>query len=152
MNAFTRPRRFRMAITGIVLAAFLFRSQVAQALVVRGDDFMYRGESATALAHYSRALRLDPNSSIAADRYVFVQMERHTGTALRSCISTANAYLLKNPNDATVLGDRAMCYLLQRRYARALRDFRAAVRLSPGTRQYVIATHVLRRLAKGSND
>jgi hypothetical protein len=72
MAAFTRIRRFALALTSIAIASVVFRSQLAEALVVRGDDFMYRGCRQSALKHYSRAVALDPDLSTAVDRYVFV--------------------------------------------------------------------------------
>ncbi len=133
----SRRRRFAVAGCALVLAGTVFRCQIAQALVVRGDDFLYRGRSAAALSRYARALALDPDLGTAADHYVFVSMERHTAPALRSSIVAADAYLARHPADSTVLADRALCRLLEKRYGAARRDFEAAGRASQDPREYV---------------
>jgi tetratricopeptide (TPR) repeat protein len=138
-RAFSRPRRFALTAIALVLAAVAFRSQLAQALVVRGDDLTYKGRSADALTHYGRAVWLDPNSSLAVDRYVFASMQRHSMNAIRSGISTATGFLTRNPHDAAVLRDRALCYLVQQRYAAARQDFEHAASASSDPRDYVFA-------------
>jgi tetratricopeptide (TPR) repeat protein len=143
MKSFTRIRRFAVALTGIAIATGVFRSQVAEALVVRGDDFMYRGNRLSALKHYARAVEIDSDLSVAVDRYVFVSMEQHTAAALRSAISTANAFLSRHPTDATVRADRALCYLTLRQYAAAMQDFEIAAHFSRSS-QYSIAARMLR--------
>ena len=142
MKGVTRIRRFAVALTGLAIASGVFRSQVAQALVVRGDDFMYRGNRQSALKHYARAVVMDPDLSVAVDRYVFVSMEAHTAAAVRSGILTANAFLSRHPTDATVHADRALCYLTLRRYAAAMQDFEIAAHFS-GSSQYRIAARML---------
>ncbi len=96
--------------------------------------------------HYARALALDPRSAIAVDRYAFVSMEGHTHAAMQSCIRVTSAYLSANSPDATILTDRAMCNLVERRYALARRDFVAAARQSGDARSYVFAGWCAKRL------
>ncbi len=136
---FSRKRRFGVAFLAIALGALLFRSQVAQALVVRGDEFAYRGERAQALDRYTRALHIDPNLSAAADRFVFLSMQVRDTSSLRAALDLANSYLARNPSDATVLSDRAMCYLVEQRYRSAQRDFERAARLQRSAQDYVFA-------------
>jgi len=138
-RTFSRSRRFAVVTCALLVAAAAFKSQLAQALVVRGDEFAYRGQSLRALSHYARAVRLDPQSGIATDRYVFALMQRHSRSALRSAIASASAYLERNSNDDTVLADRALCYLLTRQYSQARRDFERAARISSDPRAYVFA-------------
>jgi tetratricopeptide (TPR) repeat protein len=138
-SAFSRSRRLLLVAFSLAIAAMLFRSQVAQALVVRGDDFLSRGRSGDALLHYARALRIDPGLNLAVDRYVFASMQRHTTGALQSAVSTAGKFLARHPNDATLLTDRALCYIVERRYELARRDFEAAARASSNPRDYVFA-------------
>jgi tetratricopeptide (TPR) repeat protein len=139
MKPIVRWRRFAIAAIALTAACLLFRSQIAQALVVRGDDFMYRGQPLQALSHYARAVSLDADLGIAVDRYVFVSMQRHDPASLRSGIYTADAYLARNPRDATVMADRAMCYLAERHFRAARRDFELAARASSEARDYVFA-------------
>ncbi len=148
-RAFSRPRRFGIAALSVTLAALLFRTQASQALVVRGDDYVYQGRPQAALSHYSRALLFDPASPVAVDRYIFVSMQGHTALGLREGISVADRFLARNPKNATVLADRGMCYLVQRRYQAARRDFEAAAFIEPRSYQYAVAARILERLSKG---
>lgn len=141
----TRGRRFVLAGMALAIAGVLFRSEVAQALVVRGDDYMYRGEQSAALERYRRALALDPSFEAAADRYVFVSVQIHTPAALSAGIAVAGAYLSRHPDDPRVLSDRALCYLHQRRFIVALRDFERAARISRRPQDYVFAGWAARR-------
>lgn len=138
-ETFARPRRLTIAFIAIALSVVLFRSQLAQSLVVRGDDFMYRGQNAQALTRYARALYLDPDLGIAVDRYVFLSMQLRDKHSLQTAFDFAAAYLSHNPNDATVLSDRATCYLVERRYRDARRDFESAARIQHSARDYVFA-------------
>lgn len=136
---FARERRFAVALVALILGALLFRAQLAQSLVVRGDDFMYRGQSARALSRYSRALYFDPSLGLAADRFVFLAMQLRDKDSLKSAFEVANRYLARNPDDAGVLSDRAMCYLVERQYGRARADFERAAHLQRNARDYVFA-------------
>lgn len=144
-NAFSRARRFALAGTALLLAGALFRAQVAQALVIRGDDYLYRGDSRAALVRYRRAIALSPLSQTAVDRYVFVNMERHTSGALDVAIAAANRYLESRPHDAMLLSDRALCYLSEHQYRAAERDFEAAAKAARAPADYVFAGWAARR-------
>jgi tetratricopeptide (TPR) repeat protein len=140
MNAgFTRPRRFAVAIVSLICASVLFRSQIAQALVIRGDEYMFRGDRQAALERYRRALALDAHSEAAADRYVFITMQAHTHAAMARAIAVATRYLSERPQDAALRGDRALCYLYLHEYRRAESDFSKAARVSHDGRDYVFA-------------
>lgn len=136
---FSRSRRFAIAFVALALSAILFRNQVAQALVVRGDDYLYRGDSAAALERYSRALHLAPLSQAAADRFIFVSLQRNTHLSLRAAVNVATRYLSARPNDPVVLADRALCHLHEKRYANAESDFERAARASHTPDAYVFA-------------
>jgi tetratricopeptide (TPR) repeat protein len=117
----------------------LFRSQLADALVVRGDEYLYRGNRIEALERYGRALALDPFAQAAVDRYVFISMQLHTNGALARGIGVATRYLKARPYDAAVRSDRALCYLHLRDYALARIDFQRAASASRDPRDYVFA-------------
>jgi len=125
----SRMRRVAIAASALFVAACLFRTQVAQALVVRGDDYLYQANNGDALSRYARALAFDPRSDTAADRFVFISMEQHTAGSLERGIHAANDFLRREPNSALLLRDRALCYLIERRYRRAVRDFARAAAL-----------------------
>jgi tetratricopeptide (TPR) repeat protein len=136
---FSRLRRFAIAAVALALAFVLFRPQVAQALIVRGDEFLYRGNTSAALERYQRALALMPESQTAADRYAFLSLQRNTPSSLRRAITIAGRYLRRHPDDAVLLTDRALCYLHQKRYALAQNDFEHAARSSHAPESFVFA-------------
>lgn len=137
--AFSRRRRFCLATMSLALAAWLFAPQVADGLVIRGDDFMYRHASSQALTRYERALRIDRENAAATDRIVFTDMELRTPQSLRLGIDVASAYLARRRDEPVILADRALCYLIERRYAPALADFERVARLRRDARYFVFA-------------
>lgn len=140
MNAaFSRSRRFLIALVALICAGVLFRSQVADALVIRGDDYVYRGDRTQALERYRRAIVVAPFSGTAVDRYVFVSMQMQSAPAVASAIAVASRYLARHPEDIAVRTDRALCYLHAHRYAAASADFLAAARVSHSARYALYA-------------
>lgn len=146
---FSRVRRFAVAFVALALCAIIFRAQLAQALVVRGDDYLYRGDSAAALERYRRALNLAPASQAAADRFVFVSLQHNTAISLRAAVNVATQYLSARPDDPALLADRALCYLHERRYARAESDFERAARASDAPDAYVFAGWAAKHMGHG---
>jgi tetratricopeptide (TPR) repeat protein len=138
-EAFSRPRRFFLALITLFCATILFRAQIADALVIRGDEYFYRGEPAQALIRYRRAIALDPRSETATDRYVFISLQMQTAESIADAIAAADAYLRAHPNDTSVLADRALCYLHIRRYALAANDFARAAAISHSPRYALFA-------------
>jgi tetratricopeptide (TPR) repeat protein len=138
-NPFSRSRRFAIAFVALALCAILFHNQIAEALVLRGDDYLYRGDTVSALERYNRALHIAPSSQVAADRFVFVSLQRNTRTSLRTAVQVATHYLSARPHDSVLLTDRALCYLHEKRYARAELDFERAARASETPDAYVFA-------------
>ncbi len=137
--AFSRPRRFCIAVASMTLAARIFAPQVADGLVLRGDDFMYRNAPVEAMSRYERALSIDSANASATDRVVFVGMELRTAQSLRRAVDVATGYLRRQPNDAVILADRALCYLIERRYALAQADFERAATVRRDARYFVFA-------------
>jgi tetratricopeptide (TPR) repeat protein len=128
-----------VAFSALALAGWLFAPQIADGLVVRGDDFMYRNAPKEAMRRYERALLIDNRNAAAADRIAFVGMQMRTPQSLRRAVNVATAYLANRPNDAVILADRALCYLIERRYAPALTDFQRAGTLQRDPRYFVFA-------------
>lgn len=136
---FSRPRRLLIAFVALIGSGVLFRAQVADALVIRGDDYVYRGDRAQALERYRRAMVIAPSSGTAVDRYVFVSMQTQTPAAVASAIAVASGYLRRHPDDIAVRTDRALCYLHAHRYAAASADFLAAARVAHSSRYALYA-------------
>jgi tetratricopeptide (TPR) repeat protein len=123
MSDISVARRFVLATLAIAVAGALTRSQIADALVLRGDECLYRAEPARGLTYYRRALWIDARNGTAVDRFVFVATLLRDGLALREGTQLASIYLEKNPSDEVVRLDRAMAYRALHRSNDALGDF-----------------------------
>lgn len=142
---FDRVRRFTLCALALSVAGSLFRPQLADALVARGDELLYRNQPVAAEVHYARAVALDPDSGVAADRFVFTAMRQHTPAALARAFGAATAYLKRHPGDPAVLTDRALCDLIAKHYAAASRDFLRAARNAGYRRELLFAAIAERR-------
>ncbi|MGZ3499201.1 MAG: tetratricopeptide repeat protein [Vulcanimicrobiaceae bacterium] len=145
-----RGRRFVLAAISLMLAAMLFHKQLAEALVSRGDDFLYRGDAVTARTYYARALDVDHTSQSAADRFVFFSLQQRTVRSLELGVVVATQYLERVPRDATILEDRALCYQLQKRFRLAEMDFERAAQLTKDARYYTFAGWAAKRDGKNA--
>ena len=107
MNA-TPLRRTALALLGIATAACILRPQISDALVVRGDEFLYRADPARALVYYRRARAVDGDDGAAADRFAFVATMMRDARVNAEALRETSAYLQRHPDDAVVRMDRAM--------------------------------------------
>ncbi|MFN2449195.1 MAG: tetratricopeptide repeat protein [Candidatus Baltobacteraceae bacterium] len=136
---FGRPRRWIVVLTALVLALLFFHAALARSLVVRGDDFLYRSDRAQAIAHYKRALLFDGGSEDASDRLIFAALMERTPATLREGVREADRFLRRHPASVTVRADRALCYLITRRYDRAYADFERVAAQTHQARDYAFA-------------
>jgi tetratricopeptide (TPR) repeat protein len=113
-------RRTLLALVGVGISAGLLRPQLSDALVVRGDEFLYRAQPAGALRYYRRAILVDGDDGAAADRLAFVATMVRDPNALAGAVRATTVYLHAHPDDDLVRMDRAMAY-------RAIGDARAAM-------------------------
>lgn len=127
---FEIPRRFTIAAIALSISAVLLRSQMSSALVLRGDDLAYRGNSHRALVMYRRALAFDSQNAVAVDRLAFTETITHRPGLVADAVRVATRYLNHHPDDATVLADRALASQILRRYGDAARDFAIAARIT----------------------
>lgn len=142
---FSWLRRLCVACVALLCAAFALRLEISQSLVIRGDDYLYRGDRPAAIERYRRALLFAQSNETAADRYIFMTMQTHTAASLARAISFADRYLEVHHNAAEIYADRALCYLHIAQYARAERDFAHAARLERSPKDYVFAGWAARR-------
>ena len=127
---FSRGRKICVAVSALFLSAVLFRTQIAGAIVARGDDLLVRGNKGSAMRYYERALIIDPSTSLAADRLAFTLLQQRTSQSLLRCVATVTEFFARNRADSELLADRALCFLLLHRYAAAEDDFRRAASAS----------------------
>jgi hypothetical protein len=139
-------RRLFVALVGIFASFVLLRPQISAALVVRGDDLLYRSDEGRALSFYKRALTVDADDAVAADRFVFVEMLEHRRDGLNAAVRVADAFLERHQEDATLLMDRGLCEHLLRRDRAAEEDFVASGRFAHDPRPLVFAGYEALRL------
>ncbi|HEV2262065.1 MAG TPA: hypothetical protein VGR69_07265 [Candidatus Rubrimentiphilum sp.] len=106
-----------------IVAAVLLRTQIADALVLRGDEFLVRNKLVQAQVHYQRALWFDDTSTAAVDRTIYVAMLQRGRAELKNAITLASAFLRRFPEDDVVRADRGLCYLLVKKYRLAAKDY-----------------------------
>lgn len=132
-------RRLILALFTLFLCAFLFRNQVSEALVTRGDEYFQKGRAVQARVYYARALFFDEGSTLAADRYAFSGFELRTPAATAASIAVASKTLARVPDDPTLLQDRGFLYNIERRYPQARTDFTRAAEITQDPRWYHLA-------------
>jgi tetratricopeptide (TPR) repeat protein len=126
VNDIPIARRFVLALTGVLVGGYLLRPQVSEALVIRGDERLYRGSAADAMIYYRRAIEADPLDGAAVDRLLFGAISLRDRRIVRDAIQPASAYLRRRPNDDVVRMDRAMAFRLLGDWGRAADDFQRA--------------------------
>lgn len=144
-----RVRRFAIAFVSTLIATVLFHTQIASALVTRGDDFLHASDLPRADRYYERALHLDPHSSVAIERYVFVSLMTHTPTALKDGIARASTFIEKNPDsNEPVRLTRGLCESALKQYLPAFEDFKLAAKTSKDFRISHLAGEMAIRLGR----
>lgn len=139
-------RRVAIALVTLMLAAGLFRGQLATALVTRGDDASRNGDRTGAVRYYHRAFAIDSGSSRAADRLAFsLAMRRGRGDA-QAAIDVATAALVRQPDDAALLADRGLAEQRLGRWRDAERDFAHAAVAGRDARYDHLAGRIALRL------
>ncbi len=117
-------RRCVLAFFSTLLAIVLLRPFIADALCIRGDEFLRSGDPTTAQHYYRLALLDDPDCGTAAERFVFASLEIHTRTILSDGVRVADAYLRRH-NDQAIAVDRALALWCMNDLVRAAKELRA---------------------------
>lgn len=143
-------RRFALAAIALGIAAWVVRGQVADALVTRGDEWLYRAMPGRALQYYRRAVWLDAGDAAAVDRFAFAAALLRDGRESEESIAFSTAYIARHPGDAVVRMDRAMAERAIGQTRRALADFAAVGMEKHDPRALVFAGHAARMLGERS--
>lgn len=140
--------RLSLAFLSLAIGLVFFRGQLADTLIVRGDDLLIQNAYSSAAQHYHRALWFNGTSAVAVDRLLFVALQQRTPEALRSAVALASQYLRNRPEESAVLSDRALCYLKLHNYAAAYVDFSRAAAATRDPQRYTFAGWAARRNGK----
>ncbi|MGA8533595.1 MAG: hypothetical protein WB615_05760 [Candidatus Tumulicola sp.] len=141
-------RRLAPALGGVAISAVLLRGQLADALVVRGDECLFRARPAASLRYYRRAIWIDPRDSVAVDRLLFVAMTLRDRRALDDGIVSATRYLEWKPDDNVVRLDRAMACRVTGRQSEALGDFAIVGRATHDARALTFAGYAAQAIGQ----
>jgi hypothetical protein len=120
----SRTRRFQLASVSLVFAAVLLRPLVADALCLRGDEFLRSGDPLVAQHYYRLALLSDRECGTAVERFAFVALEVHTHAILAESIRVTDAYLARHEDEA-IRVDRALALWSTGDLGRAALELRA---------------------------
>jgi len=144
VKTLSRSRRFLLAGGSALLAAALFRGQVSDALITRGDDQLRFGDRADAIRYYERSLRIAPRNTTAADRLAFTLAMQRDPRALKRAIAISTRALAGEPSNLALLADRAFAEMRLRQTLDAARDFAAAAGLGHDARYASFAARLAR--------
>ncbi len=123
MSEIPVARRIALALAGIVVSGFVLRPQISQALVIRGDERLYRGSASDALVYYRRAIAVDSLDASAVDRFAFAAVSLREPVLVRDAIELSSKYLRRRPDDDIVRMDRAMAFRSVGDWPQAADDF-----------------------------
>jgi tetratricopeptide (TPR) repeat protein len=112
-----------ICIGAAAVSLILARHPIADSLVVRGDSAAMRGEPASALGYYRRAIRLDSADGVALDRFSFGALLQRDRQTMQLAIRLCTIFLRRNPNDRTIRFDRALLFRASGDLDRAEFDF-----------------------------
>jgi tetratricopeptide (TPR) repeat protein len=115
-------RRLIVVLTALLCAIPIVRPAISSALVTRGDAMLFARDP-RAEEKYRLALAIDPANVVAADRYVFAAFLSRRPAELEAGVQLAGTVLVRDPRNAALRIDRALCLQILKRYAAARADF-----------------------------
>jgi hypothetical protein len=84
-------------------------------------------------------MRLDPNSEVAVDRFVFFGIQERSAEVLNESAAVASSYIATHPEDGLVRVDRALCFEILKRHGAAATDFAIAASRLHSAKYYTFA-------------
>jgi Tfp pilus assembly protein PilF len=117
-------RRFLIPVVAIPIAGLLFHAQVADGLVIRGDDEFQSGNARAAYKFYQRARFFDHDSSVAAERITTLGIMSRSATFVHQAVAVADDQLARQPGDTLVRQNRALLEQKLSQPDRAYADWR----------------------------
>ncbi|HTX03752.1 MAG TPA: hypothetical protein VMD07_08750 [Candidatus Acidoferrales bacterium] len=134
----TPARRCVLATFSGLLAIVLLRPLIADAMCIRGDEFLRSGDPVTAQRYYRVALTADSDCGTAAERFVFAALEIHARAALAAGVSVADGYLRRHDDEAIRI-DRALALWSMNDLKRAAKELRAVAAVTHDRRYLRLA-------------
>jgi len=138
-------RRCCLAISSLALAWILLHPYVADALCMRGDEYVRIGDALTAQRYYTRAVAVDPDSPSAVERFAFSALELRTRNELTADVNVTTAFLKRHPEDFRIRLARALAFSAIGLSAEAAADFRAVGAARRDLRYIKLADRLERR-------
>jgi tetratricopeptide (TPR) repeat protein len=117
-------RRLLIPLVSIPLAGLLFHAQLADGLVIRGDNEFQSGNAVAASKFYNRARWFDRDSSAAAERITTLGIMSRSASFIHDAMRVADDELTRKPGDTIVRQNRALLYQKANQPERAYADWR----------------------------
>jgi tetratricopeptide (TPR) repeat protein len=142
VTALPLRRRIVCSVVALGAATLVLRGPLAEAVVTRGDDAIRIGDVSTALRSYRKALTLDPDSIVAADRLSFQLALRHRPTDAEAAVRVATDALRRHPGTVALLADRGFAQLQLKHWTAARADFTSAGAMATDLRYTRLAARI----------
>jgi tetratricopeptide (TPR) repeat protein len=139
--------RASLIAIALLLAIPLLRPALSSALVSRGDALLYARDPA-ATTMYRRAVDVDADDDLAADRYAFAALLSHRRSQVEDAIRVVGVALRSTPNDAKLRMDEALCLQTLKYYASAENDFAQVALQTNDVEAFLFAADDERKLSR----
>jgi tetratricopeptide (TPR) repeat protein len=128
-NAYRRPTEMMPKVRAAAERALVIDPKSAAAQVLLGlVEHRYEWKWANAEAHFERALKLDPDLTMAHHQYGFSLVLQ---TQFDSGIDHLRQALVRDPQSARIHTDLALAYLYQKQWKQSEREIDAALAIDP---------------------
>lgn len=115
--------------TKVIASGELRGAGLARAFFCRGNSWYFKRDFDRAIADYSEAIRLDPQSAEALTQRAFIWAEHKND--FERAIADFSASIRLNPRDAPLFAYRGAVWRRKKDFGRAIADYSEAIRLDP---------------------